>query len=515
MSALLPATTRRVPTPEQRIIIEAAKSGESMRIYGLAGAAKTSTLRAIAYQLANSGFVIYYLAYNKAIAAAARAAFPDFVRVYTQHGLAYRSIGVHYKHRLPDEGASFLIRKAIENEFLADIIGLTWNRFMGLRTVTNTLNTFLFTSDNEVLPEHVNRMDLVEAGITGPEGRAHVAAITQRVFNLMADRTGTWPISHDVYLKLFAMANPDIGAHTVLYDEIQDANPVTLQIVKNQACQKIVVGDSNQSIYEHRKAINAFEQLDYPTYTLSQSFRFGQTIADVANRVLAAKGETVRIIGNPAKNSIIRTIPVPDVLLARTNAGLFSEALRIVELLEDNEKIAFNGGIDKAMDMVISAYHLYKHGKCDHPAFKIFGSWDELAMLAESKQAENFGPFVKLVLTHKDAIPMLCASLARRATNNEAEARVVFSTAHTYKGREAKRVRLGDDFGPFCRYNDKTDSFTFDIQEANIGYVALTRAMDELDYSAYARVLEESEANMKRMKEQERLRMPLPNVISA
>jgi superfamily I DNA/RNA helicase len=151
--------------------------------------------------------------------------------------------------------------------------------------------------------------------------------------------------------------------------------------------------------------------------------------------------------------------------------------------------------------MVVAAYHLYKSDTCEHPAFKAIGSWSELCQLAEARQAENLGPFVKLVMEHKDNIPELCAAIAARATSKESEARVVLSTVHTYKGREAPSVRLANDFGPFCRINPVSKQFELLAEEANIAYVAVTRAMDVLDLAGYKAVLEDSLANLRRMRQ--------------
>jgi len=70
----------------------------------------------------------------------------------------------------------------------------------------------------------------------------------------------------------------------ILLDEAQDTNPVTLSIFHDNNCARILVGDTHQSIYAFRGAVNALadEKADI-TLRLSHSFRSKQKILDRAN----------------------------------------------------------------------------------------------------------------------------------------------------------------------------------------------------------------------------------------
>ncbi|MCP5775622.1 DNA helicase, partial [Klebsiella pneumoniae] len=51
-------------------------------------------------------------------------------------------------------------------------------------------------------------------------------------------------IGHDIYLKLWALSEPNIPADYVLFDEAQDADPLMLGILlKQRSTQVIYVGD--------------------------------------------------------------------------------------------------------------------------------------------------------------------------------------------------------------------------------------------------------------------------------
>ena len=88
-------------------------------------------------------------------------------------------------------------------------------------------------------------------------------------------------------------------------------------------------------------------------------------------------------------------------------------------------------------------------------------------------------------------------ALKAAAVADEVLARVVFSTAHRYKGKEAPVVRLAGDFPEFCGFNRKTRRHEFRFEEANVAYVAITRAEQVLDLEEYLPTLLASIENRK------------------
>lgn len=117
---------------------------------------------------------------------------------------------------------------------------------------------------------------------------------------MMISRQGDFPVTHDTYLKLYQLSNPNLSSRytTVLFDEAQDANPVTSALVLRQACRVVLVGDTHQQIYRFRGADNAMQapQLENADRLwLTHSFRFGPEVAQVANRLLALKGRHTRL----------------------------------------------------------------------------------------------------------------------------------------------------------------------------------------------------------------------------
>ncbi|HFO5314304.1 TPA: UvrD-helicase domain-containing protein, partial [Escherichia coli] len=117
----------------------------------------------------------------------------------------------------------------------------------------------------------------------------------------------------------------------ILFDEAQDANPVTTALVLGQKCRVILVGDRYQQIYRFRGANNA---LSHPALKnadrlwLTQSFRFGPAVARMANLLLQREGETREVKGCGGDDEVLLKCHAREHLqghytvLSRTVAGV-------------------------------------------------------------------------------------------------------------------------------------------------------------------------------------------------
>ncbi|MBJ2587863.1 UvrD-helicase domain-containing protein, partial [Salmonella enterica subsp. enterica serovar Breda] len=160
-----------------------------------------------------------------------------------------------------------------------------------------------------------------------------------------------FPITHDVYLKLFQLSGPSLANKwdTILFDEAQDANPVTSAFVLSQPCRIVLVGDRYQQIYRFRGADNALsssrlEQAD--RLWLTTSFRFGPAVAEMANVLLATLGEEMKVTGSAGDDEVVAHLPadVPHYsVLSRTVSGVIGVALS-ASLQE--KKVFWVGGIE-------------------------------------------------------------------------------------------------------------------------------------------------------------------------
>jgi hypothetical protein len=151
----------------------------------------------------------------------------------------------------------------------------------------------------------------------------------------MQARDGDLPMTHDGYLKLYQLSRPDLSREfdLILFDEAQDANEVTLDLIGQQRLPQVVVGDTHQSIYAFRGAVDALCRFEADeTLRLTQSFRFGPGIAAVATALLAGlKGEAHPVVGQPDRETVFEVDRRrPYTVIARTNATVFAEAVSLL-----------------------------------------------------------------------------------------------------------------------------------------------------------------------------------------
>ncbi|ELQ9312401.1 UvrD-helicase domain-containing protein, partial [Serratia marcescens] len=304
-------------TPEQAAII--GWSGHRLVVRAFAGTGKTSTL--VRFAQANPDCKMLYLAYNRAVRDEAEQKFPFNVECKTSHQLAWPHFGRHYQQRLT------------ANLRITDVARQLNTRYWPLaRASITTFNAFLCSGDNDVGPQHLPDED-ARSGLSAEK----ILAAAQLLWRESARQDSTFPITHDVHLKLYQLSQPDLSKRwqMLLFDEAQDANPVIQSLILTQRCHVVLVGDRHQQIYRFRGAENA---LDAPALAeadplyLTHSFRFRPAVAQVANRLLARQRETLPVVGEGENDRVVTRLPDdvkerPVAVLSRTVAGVIGAAL--------------------------------------------------------------------------------------------------------------------------------------------------------------------------------------------
>jgi hypothetical protein len=472
LTAPLPTPTAPVfehqPTAEQAAILDATRQGEDLVIEAGAGTGKTSTLKMIA--AASSTRRGLYLAYNKAIAEDARASFPYNVQCATAHSLAYRAVGHQFQHRL--NGPRLPAREVARFLKIPAVLDLGAHALTSVKValiVMDSVARFCHSSNDEPAWWHITDIP----GLDREEMtrlRQQVLPMVQRAWEDLITLEGKLRFTHDVYLKLWALSRPELSADFVMLDEAQDANPVIAGIVDEQGSQRILVGDQSQAIYGWRGAVDAMASFEGARFQLSQSFRFGQRIADEANVWLELLGAPLRLTGNPAKDSRLDRIDSPSAVLCRTNAGALGQAMAALSV---GHRPAMVGGGDDIRRLARACQDLHNGKGTEHPELMAFASWAEVQEYAEHDAGgQDLKTLVKLVDSHgPERILRVVDHLV-----DEHNANVVISTAHRAKGREWPTVRLAADFTePYDQEGKLVPA------EAMLTYVAVTRAKDVLD----------------------------------
>jgi hypothetical protein len=459
----------KVLTAEQESHILQITSGrDNYAIQAPPGSGKTFLLLALARKMSGYGLNV---SFNKLLAIEAQKKFTQSVLCKTGHALAYGQVGYQYKKRL----------KKLTGKLLADTEDIgDWQMFNSPANkgylILHTIRQYCYSSDPFVLPKHVPQLTILNDGdiLVMQEDLVQQA---QMIFNKMSDPASNLPITHDVYLKIWALTQPIIKKDYIFFDEYQDSNPVIADIIKRQRCQKIFVGDAFQQIYSWRGAVNALKDESLDKLYITQSFRFGDAIASMCNTIIQAyypyDFEYNPFYGNPDVKSEISYIPIldPDCIICRTNKGVIQQTIK---MLAENCSCHILGGTQPLTYLINSIYQLKLRNFTNHPDLFLFKSFQELKDYAESDMGGDLKPVLKLLETYGRERLL---NILESTTDDPAEADVIITTAHKAKGLEWSYVRLANDF------KFATEDGTPSQEETNILYVAASRALHYLDIS--------------------------------
>ena len=496
------AAAQSAPTPttgltrQQQDILAAAREIEAARGNGQrvlvigagAGTGKTFTLKQLEQVLSGNG---QYTAFNSSLVAESKAKFKR-AACNTTHSLAFRAVGKQFAHRL--NGArvrswEIASRLGIEDFYVElpaslappEADGKPQTRRLKAAflagQVTVAVRRFCQSADAEIVAKHFTRFDGIdEAGKydNSDKVKSYLLPFARKAWADLTDPNGsTMPFSHDVYVKLWQMGQgrdrPVIAADYILLDEAQDTAPVMLSILQQQThALLILVGDDNQQIYEWRGAVNAMGAFPgAPRRLLSQSFRFGQTVADVANAVLAGLEVPTDLVmsGLPTIPTRVGAVKEPRCYLYRTNAGAIG---RLMQAMDEGKRGHLIGGTSEVVAFCRAAIDLQNRRGTTHPELGCFNTWAEVQEYSKEDEGQDLRLMVKLIDDFK--ADRIIAALEDMPPEDEAD--LILSTAHRSKGREWASVRLGQDF-PTA--NKLTDA------DRRLVYVAATRAQEELD----------------------------------
>ena len=490
-----------VPNDEQEDILALAEEmdqtpgqGRVMVVVAGAGTGKTATLKMLEQVMTGRG---QYTAFNTSLVAESKTKFVK-AACNTTHSLAFRAVGKLYQHRLgaermrsgqvarilgienmvvilkgagaPDEeGKPTDKTKTLQAEWLAGQVMTALRKFMG-------------SADREVGEHHFHYTD----GLDVPEDgnrtwtnnnlvRAYLLPFARKAWDDLRRLDGQLPFSHDAYVKIWQLGEgpdrPIIAADYILLDEDQDTAPVFLDVLMQQKhALLIMVGDDNQQIYEWRGAVNATKAFPHaPRRLLSQSYRFGQAIADVANTILGELEVPTDLVmrGHPDIPSRIDEVADPRCYLYRTNAGAIT---RVMVARKEGKRPHLIGKCDDIIAWCQAALDLQAKRGTRFLELACFDTWEEVQEYSKSDEGGDLRLMVKLI----DDFGAQEIRDALKDMPKEADADLVISTAHRSKGREWDTVRLGPDFPTANKMSDA---------DIRLLYVAATRAKMTLDVS--------------------------------
>lgn len=449
-----------VPSLEQENIISLAASGKSLLIQAFAGAAKTSTCVMIAEALPQKSCL--YISFNKSIALEAQEKFPSNVVCKTLHSLAWKGI-IRHKNSAYD------------------------------RKLSSGLSYYVKPELRRIITEYCQsaEKDLAKFYDLFPEIKVEKQEVLNYWTDLVNERHPE-KISHDVYLKLFQLSNPVLDYDIIFLDELQDSNPITLDIWENQKAQLIGVGDPYQSIYAWRGAVNAFDSLNKEKFTIScltESYRFHPGIAELAFSITECAENHIPIVGKGTQ-----TNGKSYAILTRTNLTI----LNLILEAREEEKIFCTSDMSDVWSKMWHIAALSKGEKPKYPNSELmeFKTWKDF--LDECEENSSLSLLLKIYyrLCREGGLKAGIDLVKSRLVKDQSEASLVLSTIHKSKGLEWDMVKIEDDIIPRSR-DRMTKRDLMDSQWFNLLYVAVTRARSHVSMT------EELENMIKDMKELE------------
>jgi F-box protein, helicase, 18 len=474
-------------THEQTAVVQAEGS---IKINAVAGSGKTTTVIEYAKTRPSTSKILY-LAFNKSVRLEAIQRFGQAglknVKVETAHSLAFKYIVPKYRYTVAPFG--YKIHE------VATMLGLTGNgdRHSEYIIAGHVLKlTSLFCNSTEDDISKINYPQSLSEKKSRTFAQNYIKDIQKFALiflNKMDD--GEIDVTHDFYLKKFQLSSPILNYDYILFDEGQDASPAMLHVFLAQKAIKLIVGDTHQQIYAWRSAVNSLEQTKFPTFSLSESFRFGEDIAQLASHVLDMK----ELIGNYKKAKIIgagkKKQEVSYAVIARTNLGLLLKAIEHIIHNPNLKHLYFEGNIHSytyAEDgaSLYDILHLFNRKRflIRDPLIKSMRSMSDLYEYIDKTEDSQLSMMTEIVKQYGNEIPNILKKIkALHVENHEKhKAQIVFSTVHRCKGMEYDTVELVPDFITEekilkCKKGEDEEKIIEKLnEEINLLYVAVTRA---------------------------------------
>jgi superfamily I DNA/RNA helicase len=476
-------------TAEQNTCVDIYSDKKPFKVEAVAGSGKTTTVRIMAESDMERSAL--YLAFNKAAADEAAEKMPSNTECRTTHSIAYRSIIGSPNSVLGSKlsrpawnpkkyvNAGGTVKEIKNLAKVKDVPGA--NKLAIARVAKQSVACFEASASNAITEDHIPYVELqklrdkaakLDTAFSEKQFIKGVLCCAETLWQARIDETSPVVMSHDTYLKLYQLSKPVLNYDVIFLDEAQDTSDCVIDIVMQQmdrGTQVVCVGDTYQSIYGWRGAVNALAKIDTKSTPLSQSWRYGPEVASVATYILDSK---MIVKGSPHLDTKVGTVDTtkPYTQLFRTNIKLIQQGIK---LIRQGVKVRMDVDVKGFVKMLTSLIAL-KYGdnkNVKHEDVVIHSTWDDLLDEAEVVKGE-----LKLL-----------SSLVERGNAQEVldilggytKARnphVILSTAHKSKGMEYPQVILGDDFMDV--FDDEGNFIEPSDMERNLMYVAATRAIE-------------------------------------
>lgn len=510
---------------EQNKIFEVAATGRNICIEAGAGCAKTTSVLEMASRLSGK---TSYIVFNKsaqedALKRIKTLGLGDKIIPTTIHALAYRGTPLELRERMYDKTVSRDVQIYRLLKGTKDVhVGQQGSRIRIPKDALNYLATSSFRAfclSGESTPSRscIQKLEVIDDIDSSDNNDKLAGYVLPLVRKLWEDCLGEGlvKLNHDTYLKRWSEVAPIIEANTIALDEAQDSNGCTTQVLlynyKMFKTQLIVCGDGMQQLYSFRSVSDPSPHIPNAVrLTLSQTYRCGPTITDLANAIPRTASSSMVLVGNQEVDAVVNRYDEPnlvDAILCRTNTAVVAAAYDEVGSYVDAGNsgpfplVCMTDGCKNEAKELIAAYGKVSEGKVvTEGAYRgirdLGGLQAKIGVLVIPRTRAlqvHLGETRKEVrmpeqdedssTSHLIEVFRLVSEygvdLARRVFDARGKKdRVRILTVHQAKGLEWDSVKIWSDLAP----KEEEPGIVTDDEKCSL-YVAVTRAKSYLDIS--------------------------------
>lgn len=455
-----------INSKDKRILIEAN-----------AGAAKTTTVTEYAKRRPFDKKL--YIVFNKAMAdeMLAENGSTPMLEIRTTFSLAYKYEGYKYAGKIKNQYS------LDDFKFMIDFFPRNREEFEMLEDLKGCFEYWI--SSNKETPDEFKNLFSPFA-----------IQKTKECWAKIVDRTnGIW-VTHGVYMKMWALTNPDLSSDydIVICDESQDMSESLAHIIKNSGIDTIVaVGDRHQALYGFAGQSNGYRMFNgFTKYELTNSFRVNNTIGKVAEKIFnffEPKESLFSFTGVNNNNIITKAIDTKKqyVHVCRTNREIF---YKLVEGLVEGKTFFIEGqgkqNVNFNFDIIKQVFN-YKYFSQTTKRFAKYKSYEDMKKFASEEKYKDVELIQAIDIVESlgvDTIKTVDSIMALHRPR--AVASVIYGTVHMLKGKTIKEpLLIGDDFTSIMKICEDIELGDLEMSASQIWncvkdelfciYVAITR----------------------------------------
>lgn len=475
-------STARVWSEYQSAVFAGIAQGEGhMMVDAVAGSGKTTT---IVEGLSNvpRGKSVLFVAFNKPIATELAKRAPSHVNVSTLHALGLRacSASLPNRPRVDADKAKTLAASLLPGDDLRE-----WRT--AVCKAVSLSKSYLAESAEDV----ADVIDVHDIAIPRDGLRGQFVADVRKMLAACAEHIASVDFDDMVWMPvILELGVPQYDR--VFVDETQDLNAAQIKLAL-RACKPggriCAVGDPRQAIYQFRGAgEDSFgkvrDGLDAKVLPLSVTYRCSKAVVREAQKLVphlqAAPGAIEGSVSQCSERDMFAGAGAGDFILSRVNAPLMKLCLAFLR----NGQAACIQGRDIGTKIVAT---IRRAGTADVGAMlKWVDSWAD----RETLRLEKRGLDAESVQDLRDCIRALSeeetftydviSKIERLFADGDNASRITLSSTHKAKGLERKNVWLLRNTYMRSRKAPNGKWMGPGIAEANLLYVAITRAQVNL-----------------------------------